>query len=67
MTDREYLVELRRGIGIIIRATVRRYTLSYADFLPRDERPTVRVVEVVAAAPVYTASVPGVRVEYDRD
>lgn len=67
MTDREYIVELRRGIGIIIRATVRRYGLAYTDFLPAGERPTVRVVKVVAAEPIYTASVPGVRVEYDRD
>ncbi len=40
MSDREFIVELRRGLMIIMRALVRRYGLSWADFLPREQTVT---------------------------
>lgn len=36
MTDREFIVELRRGLIIIMRAMVLRFGLAWADLLPRD-------------------------------
>lgn len=36
MSDREFIVEIKRGISIILRAMIRRYGLAWADFLPKD-------------------------------
>lgn len=36
MTDHEFVIEIKRGLGIIMRAMVRRYALSWLDFLPRE-------------------------------
>ncbi len=38
MTDQEYITEIRRGLIIIMRAMMRRYGLSWADFQPRERR-----------------------------
>ena len=36
MTDREFIIEIKRGLTIIMRAMMRRYGLAWLDFLPRD-------------------------------
>ena len=36
MSDREFIVEIKRGVVIILRAMIRRYGLSWLDFLPRE-------------------------------
>jgi len=49
MTDREFIIEIRHGLIIIMRAVMRRYGLSWLDFLPRD---VVTVTPLVAWAVV---------------
>jgi hypothetical protein len=34
MTDHEFYQELRRGLLLVMRAVMRRYGVSWADFLP---------------------------------
>lgn len=38
MTDKEFTVEIARGVGIIVKATIKRFGLSWSDFLPREKR-----------------------------
>ena len=56
MTDREFYVEVRKGMLIIMAAMVRRFGASYTDFLPKTATP----------APVYSASVITPPPEYTR-
>jgi len=42
LADREYALEIRRGLLIIMRATMRRFRLTWKDFLP----PGMAVIEV---------------------
>ena len=51
MTDAEFVGELRRGLLLIMRAIMKRYHLSWADFLPRDV--TVTPVVYVVKADVF--------------
>lgn len=36
MTDREFYLEIRKGLLIIMRAMMRKYGLSWVDFQPRE-------------------------------
>ena len=36
MTDAEFISEVRRGLLMIMRAFMRRFGLTWVDFLPRD-------------------------------
>lgn len=42
LADREYALEIRRGLLIIMRATMRRFRVTWKDFLP----PGMAVIEV---------------------
>lgn len=35
LADREFALEIRRGLLIIMRAVMRRYRMTWADFLPK--------------------------------
>ena len=37
MTDQEFIIEVRRHIIGIIRALIIRYSLTWRDFMPREE------------------------------
>mgnify|MGYP001561621181 CR=1 FL=1 len=37
MTDREFYLEIRKGLLIIMRAMMRKYGLTWLDFLPREQ------------------------------
>lgn len=39
MTDREFYLEVRKGVLIIMAAMVRRFGLAYADFMPKHLTP----------------------------
>ena len=51
MTDREFILEIRKGLIIIMRAMIRRYALAWLDFLPRD---AVAVMPIPVWGPVDT-------------
>ena len=36
MTDHEFIEQVRRGLLMIMTAFIKRYSLSWLDFLPRD-------------------------------
>jgi hypothetical protein len=36
MTDREFIIEIRHGLIIIMRACIKRYAMAWRDFLPAD-------------------------------
>lgn len=40
MTDQEFIAEIRRGLITIMRAVIRKYGLSWLDFLPQEFRST---------------------------
>lgn len=38
MTEQELRTEIRRGLLIIIRALMKRYSMTWLDFIPADDR-----------------------------
>jgi hypothetical protein len=36
VTDREFFIEVRKGLMIVMRAMMRRFGLSWLDFLPKE-------------------------------
>jgi len=41
VTDREFVLEIRHGLIIIMRACIKRYAMAWRDFLPLDAAATV--------------------------
>lgn len=54
MTDAEFIAEVRRGLITIMRAVIRRYGLSWADFLPKEEN---SIIAALAANQTATRAV----------
>ena len=46
INDKEFNDEIRRGLIIIMRAMIRKYHLSWVDFLPREENAYIRRLAV---------------------
>lgn len=53
MTDREFVIEIRHGLIIIMRACIKRYAMAWRDFLPSDVAAAFVVpFELTTAAPL---------------
>jgi hypothetical protein len=42
--DKEFIAEIRRGVMTIIRACVKRYGMSWSDFLPKEENAIIAAI-----------------------
>lgn len=53
MSDREFTIEVRRAVIIIMRACVRRFGMAWLDFMPREDNTIIERLAQNQSATVY--------------
>lgn len=54
--DREFITEVRRGLILVIAAIIKRYGLTWREFMPRDEARMIAAQDSDRANITYTPS-----------